>query len=66
VLSGPAMETGTEVALVRANVRAVDAPRQFEAVTLKFPEVNPVKKDTVILVVPWPFTMDALAGAVQV
>lgn len=49
----------------KAIVFAVLAPRQFDAVTLRFPETNPAKNLTVTVVVPCPPMMVALAGAVH-
>jgi hypothetical protein len=39
----PAMEAGDAVAFDTASVRAVEAPRQLDAVTERFPEVNPAR-----------------------
>ena len=39
----PEMEAGVPVAFDKAKVRAVEAPRQLDAVTERFPVVNPAR-----------------------
>ena len=64
-VADPVMVVGIAVALVRAIVLAVDAPRQLDAVTDKLPVVNPAANPTVTDVVPCPLWITALAGVVQ-
>ena len=64
-LRGPEIAVGTEVAEDNDRVLAALVPKQLEAVTERFPEEKPVLNETVTFVVPWPETIEALAGAVQ-
>ena len=62
----PAIELGVPGLLARVSVLLALVPAmQLEAFTLKVPETKEELKLTVAVVVPWPETMVALLGAVQ-
>ena len=62
----PAIELGVPGLLARVSVLLELVPAmQLEAFTLKVPETKEELKLTVAVVVPWPETMLALVGAVQ-
>jgi hypothetical protein len=62
----PVIELGVPGLLARVSVLLELVPAmQLEAFTLKVPETKEELKLTVAVVVPWPETMVALLGAVQ-
>lgn len=62
----PAIELGVPGLLARVRVLLALVPAmQLEAFTLKVPETKEELKLTVAVVVPWPETIVALLGAVQ-
>jgi hypothetical protein len=65
-LTGPAIEAGVPGLLYSLMLRLLLTPIQFEAFTLKEPEVNVDPKVSVSVLVPCPETIDVLVGIVQV
>ncbi len=62
----PAIELGVPGLLARVSVLLALVPAmQLEAFTLKVPETKEELKLTVAVVVPWPETIVALLGAIQ-